>query len=132
MKISEAFPSKYLKAADLQGRRITATIDQVEMANIGDDTDKMVVYFVGKEKGFVLNRTNANMIAEIAKSEETEDWHGVKIVIFPTRVDFQGRRVDAIRVDYPAQSNGHAERPLATPVQQPAREREVGDDDIPW
>lgn len=101
MKIGEAFPSKYLKAADLQGRRVNVTIDSVEMQNIGDDTDKLVIYFKGKEKGFVCNRTNANMIAEICQSEETDDWAGKQILLYTAKVDFQGRRVDAIRVDYP-------------------------------
>lgn len=101
MKIGEAFPSKYLKASDLQGRRVAVTIHSVDMENIGDDTDKLVIYFQGKDKGFVCNRTNANMIAEIIGSEETDEWTGQKIVLYSTKVDFQGRRVDAIRVDYP-------------------------------
>ena len=101
MKISEAFPSKYIKAADLLGRRALVTIDSVGLENIGDETDKLVVYFHNKDKGFVCNRTNANMIAEICGTEETEEWAGKQIVLYPTKVDFQGRRVDAIRVDYP-------------------------------
>ena len=131
MKVGTAFPSKYLKAADLQGREIVVTIDSVEMANIGDDEDKLVVYFQGKNKGMVLNRTNANMLTEIAGTDETDEWHDVKIKLYSCRVDFQGRRVDALRVDFPpkakAESNGHG--PLVTPT---APASEVSDDDIPW
>ena len=137
MKVGTAFPSKYLKAADLQGREVVVTIDSVEMANIGDDEDKLVVYFQGgkNNKGMVLNRTNANMITEIAGTDETDEWHGVKIKLYSCRVDFQGRRVDALRVDFPpkapAESNGH--RPLVTPNVAPnAPASEVSDDDIPW
>lgn len=126
MKLSEAFPSKYLKAADLQGRKVSVTIDSIEMANIGDDTDKLVVWLVGKTKGFVLNVTNANMIAEIAGSEETDTWKGIKLVLYPTKVDYQGRRVDAIRVDYP--TNGA----LPAAAQPPPPAREPGSDDVPF
>ena len=100
MNINTAFPSTFLKAADLGGQRRQATIDRVAMEDIGGD-HKPIVYFSGKDKGLVLNRTNSNMIAEIAGSEETDDWKGTAIVLFPTKVDFQGKRVDAIRVDYP-------------------------------
>ena len=99
MDINSAFPSKYLKAADLKGRRVMVTISAVEMEDIGDDDSKPVVYFEGKSKGLVLNKTNSNMIIEITDSSETDSWAGQQIVLFSTKVDFQSRRVDAIRVD---------------------------------
>ena len=140
MRIGEAFPSKYLKAADLGGRKIGVTIDSVEMANIGDDQDKLVVYFQGKSKGLVLNVTNANMIAEIAGTDETDNWRGVQIALFETKVDYQVRRVPAIRVDYPTASNGQSRaRPLATsnvqpqaPAQAPAYAPDIPEDDVPF
>ena len=49
MRISTAFPSDYLKAADLQGRRITVKIARVEMRDVGDDT-KPVLYFEARTK----------------------------------------------------------------------------------
>ena len=114
MNINSAFPSNYLKAADLRGGRVTVVIDSVAIENIGDE-DKPIVYFQGKEKGLVLNKTNANMIAEIAKSEETDNWHDVRVTLYSCKVDFQGRRVDAIRVDYPpAPSNLGRAIPAAT------------------
>lgn len=100
VNINGAFPSNYLKAADLQGRRVPVTIANVTMEDIGGDY-KPVVKFQGKDKGMVLNKTNANMIAEISGSEETDEWSGVQIMLYPTKTDFQGKRVDAIRVDYP-------------------------------
>jgi len=86
----------------LQGHRITVTIDRVEFEEVGNDKkEKLVAYFKGKDKGLVVNKTNANMIEEIARTDETDEWPGTKIVLKPARVDFQGKRVDAIRVDYP-------------------------------
>lgn len=100
MKIGKAFPSKYLKSADLQGRRVLVTIASVAMVTIGED-QKAVVSFKDKGKGLVLNKTNALSITEIAGSDDTDAWPGVAIVIYPTQTDFQGRRVDTIRVDWP-------------------------------
>jgi hypothetical protein len=124
MNINGAFPSSYLKAADLQGRRVTVAIDKVVMEDIGGE-HKPVVKFQGKDRGIVLNKTNASMIAEIAGSEETDDWHGVKVTLYPTKTDFQGKRVDCIRVDYV--ENGHgAKRPAQRPVEA------VEDDQVPF
>ncbi len=101
MKINSAFPSDYIKSSDLGAKRVGAIIDKVTVEKVGED-QKPVVWFVGKEKGLVLNKTNANMIAEIAGTDETDDWTDIKIVMYVAKVDYQGRRVDAIRVDYPA------------------------------
>jgi len=123
MDINTAFPSKFLKAADLKGRRVQVVIAEVSMQDVGDKTegDKPVVYFEGKEKGLVLNRTNSTSIAELSNdSFETDDWVGTTIVLFSTKVDYQGRRVDAIRVDMPANT------PTSRP-RQPKSVKEVID-----
>lgn len=99
MNINEAFPSKYLKASDLQGGSPTVTIDRVEMETLGDDR-KMVVYFQGKQKGLVTNKTNANNIAALY-GDDTDDWAGQKIMLVEAMVDFQGKSVPAIRIRGP-------------------------------
>ena len=99
MRISEAFPSNFLRNDDLQNRRVKLTIESVAMEQVGKD-DKPVVYFRGKDRGLVLNKTNAAMIEEITGKDEMDDWAGTEIVLDPARVDFQGKRVPAIRVDY--------------------------------
>ena len=116
MNINDQFPSNYLKCADLKGRRVPATIREVTVEKVGQDT-KPIVYFQSKEKGLCLNKTNSMMIAEIAGTPETDSWEGVTIVMYPAKVDFQGQRVDAIRVDWPADAK---------------RKQEVGSDDIPF
>jgi hypothetical protein len=97
MHIDSVFPSKYLRATDLQNNRVTVTITNVAMEKIGNDR-RAVVYFLGMEKGLILNKTNAAMLKEIANSPETADWR-IEVVLYSTKVDFQGRRVDAIRID---------------------------------
>ena len=96
MNINEAFPSTYLKAADLQGREATVSIDRLEFEKIGDDT-KPVLYFQGKDRGIVLNKTNATNISA-AYTQETNNWIGKSVTLFTAWVDFQGKSVEAIRV----------------------------------
>lgn len=107
MRITEAFPSNYLRAGDLQDRNVTVVIDRVDMEEIGGSGDhKPVIYFQGKEKGMVLNKTNAANIA-VAYGDDTDNWSGGEIVLFPAMVDFQGRSVAAIRVRVPPRKPGN-------------------------
>jgi hypothetical protein len=100
MDIDGAFPSKYLKSTDLQGRNISLTIDRVEVEEVGfgrEKDHKPVVYFQRTKKGFVLNRTNSNTI-KAAYGRDTDGWIGKPVVLFPAMVDFAGDTVEAIRV----------------------------------
>lgn len=136
MNIGSAFPGSYLKADELGDARPIVIIDKVKMEDIGDD-HKPVLYFQGKEKGLVLNKTNANMISELAGTPETDEWSGVRIRLYRTKVDFQGKRVAAIRVEA-APHNGAAGAaaapapvPAPPPPPPPAR-ADYDDSDIPF
>ena len=99
MLINEVFPSKYVKASDLQGREITVVIRVVAVEKMGEDR-KLVVYFQGKEKGLVTNKTNANRIAMLY-GDDTDQWIGREIVLGTDYVEFQGKTVEAIRIKPP-------------------------------
>jgi hypothetical protein len=97
--INEAFPSAYLKASDLQNRTVLVTIERVEFEPVGPEKKmKPILYFVGKEKGLVLNKTNANKIMQLTSSPVTEEWHGFQVAIYPTETSYQGDTVECIRV----------------------------------
>lgn len=100
MNIDEQFPSKWIKADDLQGRSVTVTIDRVELDQMTDGEKKPIVYFRGKQKGLVLNKTNANNIKKLYGAQ-TEGWSGKQIVLFTAWVDFRGETVEAVRVRGP-------------------------------
>ncbi len=94
-----AFPSKYLKASDLQGGQVIVTIERVAFEPVGHTREmKAVIYFLGKTKGLVCNKTNGKKIADVAGSPLTEDWAGVAIALYPTECEFGGETVDCIRV----------------------------------
>lgn len=97
MKVSDAFPSKYLKSDDVGAQRILVTVMAVTMEDIGDKEFKPVMRFMGKDKGMVLNKTNA-MICSTVWGDEMDTWQGKQLEIFAQPVMFQGRQVMGITV----------------------------------
>lgn len=98
MDVNDLYPSKWLKAGDLKGQQPTVTIADVRLEDIGSDGDrKPVVFFDGREKGVVLNKTNATNISQ-TYGGNTEGWRGKRVVLFTTWVDFNGKSVEAIRM----------------------------------
>ena len=96
--VSDAFPSNWLRAADLNNRTIKVTIDKVVFEEIGQNKDKKpVMYFEKVQKGLILNKTNATTIGAVY-GQEFEGWTGKEIELFSMSVPFQGQNVPAIRV----------------------------------
>lgn len=120
MKSADIFPSKYLRAADLNGHEPIVTIDRVALETLGDES-KPVIYFHGKDKGLVLNKTNWAAICDITKEDDSDQWRGHKVKLFTARVDFQGKRVDAVRIDAPKSG-----RPTPPPVEH------IDDETVPF
>lgn len=122
MKISDVFPSKYVKAADLEGRTVTLTIKRVaveEMANhAGEKERKAVVYFEKATKGLVLNATNARAIAGLY-GDETDHWMGKRVSIYPTRVKAFGAVHDCIRVREEIPAQPKPSQPQPAPAEEP-------------
>lgn len=120
MNINEAFPSKYIKSADLQGRVAKLKIGSIGYEQIGND-NKLVMYFQGKEKGMVLNKTNARTIAD-QFGDDTDNWTGADIEVFSMKVDMQGRMVDGLRVRVPPPPRQAAPQQSRAPVVPNARQ----------
>jgi hypothetical protein len=98
MDINQLFQSNYLKSSDLQGRRVDAVIEEVKLEKIRDEA-KPVCYFEGMQKGLVLNKTNSVMITAIAGTSDTDRWPKTALTLYPTKVPFEGRIVDSIRIE---------------------------------
>jgi hypothetical protein len=100
--INDSFPSVYLKANDLKGADVVVIIDHVTTEAVGRAKDvKPIVYFKNRQKGLVLNKTNAAKITTIAGTPETDEWNGVRVVLYPSETEFGGEMVDCIRVKAP-------------------------------
>jgi hypothetical protein len=133
--------SKYLSAADItQEKLLRIKSVTVEMV---DQQQKLVVWFTNHKKGLALNRTN-NRTIRGAYGDDTEQWAGKLIVVFPTQTDFRGRQVGALRVRIPPPKTPKEQLDKPVPAAKPApvakpepddEEKDLEadlDDEIPW
>ncbi len=119
MRISDAFPSKYLKAADLP-HEVAVTIARIVLEDVSGDgsESRPVIYFEGKRKGLVLNRTNAHTIEQqLGYGDDTDGWIGQPLTLFPTSTTFRGSSVPCIRIRPRIDADGNVR---ATPPPAPA------------
>lgn len=116
MNLDQMYPSKWLKAGDLQGQTVPVVITRVVMEDVGDEAGKPVAYFQNRDKGLVLNKTNAMSIG-LVHGSDTDTWTGKTIELFPAVVMFQGQNVPCIRVRPVAQA--YAEAYAGATAQQP-------------
>lgn len=125
MKLSEAFPSNFLKADDLNGKPVTLRIAGVVIEELGQGKDKerkLIISFAGTEKKLVCNKTNANTISKLY-GDDTDMWVNQRITLTPREVDFQGEMKWAIRVSLT--------KPAPAPAKQAAVVAELAGDDAP-
>ncbi len=100
------FDKQYIGAWDLadgQGRPrdVTVEIEKVvagELVSEGNKkTRKPILHLVGKEKRFAANVTNSRVIAGMY-GNDTRQWVGKLITLYPTTTKFGRDTVDCIRV----------------------------------
>lgn len=121
MKGSDVFPSKYLRGSDMEDREIPATVSHVAMEDVADGEKKPVAHFKGATKGVVLNKTNWDRLAHISGSDDSDDWDGLRVILYTELVTFNGKTGPSIRIKKP---------PQGTP--QPVPVGKALDDDIPF
>ena len=129
MKVSEIYAGAHLKAIDLGGRASQVQISDVT-SEVFDEDEKIVLHFTGKDKTLVCNKTNSTMIAA-SFGDEAYNWKGKTIELYPDKVSFQGRIVDALRVRIPVPPVTAADpaQPAAAPA---TTEGKPFNDDITW
>ena len=109
MKLNELFPHKYASGEDLQNLPYTLTISHLRQEKMiptpgAAPVDKWVLYFKETQKGIVLSKTLASQIAQAVGSDDTDNWVGKKITIFPEEVMVAGKPRTAIRAKKANQS----------------------------
>ena len=119
MKRHEIFPSTYYNSQDVRAEALLLTIDLTNMETVGEGAskqEKLVIHFKEEDsKLLVVTPTKFDAIALIAKSDETDDWPGVKIVLEAGKASFQGKLVDSISIRAPRKP-ASPKRPAAAPV----------------
>ncbi len=100
------------------------------MEDLGQGSDKEskpVLYFEEAQKGLVLNKTNATTIVK-SYGDDTGNWTGKEVQVFPTKTEFKGETVDAIRVRVVQEAQPAAAPPAAAaPISAPMAD-EFGDE----
>ena len=128
MRKTDVFPTKYLSAGDLAGKPHVLEIARAPLETLkpnGSEQAKIVLYFRDAKKSLPLNKTNFDAVADCAGTDETDNWPGVRIEVFPTTTEMQGKTVACIRIRKPR------ELPLA-PSKAPAAPPPSIDDEIPF
>ena len=102
MKLNDLFPRKYATGEDLAGKSVTLTISHLRLEKMiptpgTAPVEKWVVFFKEAQKGIVLSKTLAFQISKAVGSEDTDDWVGTKVVLYPEPVNVAGYTRTAIR-----------------------------------
>src|SRR5262245_46212633 len=113
--------SRFLKAADLPGEkkfRIKSVTE--EEVGVGKDKEKkLVVWFTNDPRGLVLNRVN-NRTIRGAFGDDTANWPGKIIIVFPTMAEFRGEMKPALRVRIPPPKGSHGQPAVKAAAPPPA------------
>lgn len=80
----ELYPGRFLKAADLKGKKVTLTLADVDLEELeGDDgkKTKCIISFQGKQKKLVACKTNGLCIKEMF-GKDIANWIGKRVTMF--------------------------------------------------
>jgi hypothetical protein len=97
MNYEAMFPSRFLKAADLQGKDQTVKIGGIKLEKMPDGKVKGIITFEGTDKEWLLNRSNAEAL-KLMWGVETNDWLHKRLTLCVRQVDAFGESVPAVRV----------------------------------
>ena len=140
MDANNVFPSKYLKASDIGESRPVLTIRSIEIMKLQQDEDseadsKPALFFEGKEKALLCNKTNWNTLIGLFGSD-TDAWIGQRIKIGVADVAFKGKMTQAIRISTQRVSAPTpapvAVTPIAAALAPVGSKPTLADDDIPF
>jgi hypothetical protein len=123
------FPSKYLKPVDLKGQAVVLTIATAPVMTLkfrGKEEDKVVLHFKGTSKLLPLNVTNFCATADAVGKDNSDDWSGCKVEVYPDTAQLNGQTVPCVRIRKPGEKPAE---PLPAPLAEPGL---LVDDEIPF
>lgn len=92
----ELYPGRFLKAADLKGKKVTLKIAGVKLEELIGDKGPQVkglISFDRTEKQLALNKTNGICLKDMF-GKKVQEWIGKRVTLFPTQYNDD----DCIRV----------------------------------
>jgi hypothetical protein len=131
LRASDFDRSKYLRAADLEEEarfKIKSVTEEVVGQGVNRE-NKLVLWFSNDQRGLVLNKTNIRILAPIL-GDDTREWAGAIITVYPTTTEMQGKIVPCLRVKPPKVA---AVKPDPEPAPEPKKPslRDELNDDLP-
>jgi hypothetical protein len=117
--------SKYFRATEFDKEIVLtiAGVSRVEFTNDGVTSAKPVLGFSETDQALVLNKTNFSALAMMF-GEDSDDWRGEKVVLYPGVTDFKGRSMPTIKVRRPQKT--------AAATAAAARSKHPFDDKVPF
>ena len=100
MNIDDYYGSDFLTAEGVQEQKKWVILDSRIEHSEKYDKDRIVLSVEGNgvRKDWTLNRTNANKIAELLGTKETNDWVGATLTLYTVVVSVRGEEKQGIRV----------------------------------
>ena len=96
--IDQIFPSRWIKSSDIGSTPKIATITKIDFEIVGPDREqKAVLSFQNSTKRLILNRTNAQTLANLY-GKEVMSWVGKRITLYCAEVQFRGAPCLAVRI----------------------------------
>jgi hypothetical protein len=125
--IDQIFPSRWIKSSDIGSNPKIATISKIEFELVGQDQEKKaVVSFQNTTKRLILNKTNAQILANLY-GKEVMSWVGKRITLYCAEVQYRGTPCLAVRIkeEVPGTNKAESKPAAAAQVSPP-------DDEQPW
>ncbi len=125
MRKSDAYPSRYFKAADYPDDwTLTAEVEMARMEEFENDRgkdkkEKLVVYFRKVKSGLVVGPTVWDQFIEVTGEEDCDNWKGHRVTLYRDTTPFAGKSVPCIRV----------RKPGAAPSKKPSKKAAPPPDD---
>jgi len=115
----------YLRAEDLHGRTIAATVAGVVVKELWDPRIKrnvphLVLSFVGKKKRLPLNKTQAAAMIATAGTDDYSKWIGVAVLLTPTVANNKQNTIAITPAPASAGDGEVSEPPESAPSEQSA------------
>lgn len=138
MNLRSQYPG-YLRKEDVE-KPTLLTIASIDLENMTDGASKVVCFFEETDRGWVVNKTNANIMMDLFGTD-TDDMIGQKLVLYAEpNIMFAGKRVGGIMCRAPKQAKPTQNRKQKDPdaAEKAAFENamnnstEADDDDIPF
>jgi len=82
----ELYPGRFLKAADLKGKKVTLKISGVKLEELIGDKGPQVkglISFDRTDKQLALNKTNGICLKDMF-GKKVQEWVGKRVTLFPT------------------------------------------------